>query len=287
MNDELKAFQAVSPPLFIGGESSILNNDDYPLLLRCWLPEPLCKYNWLKIYSTVANGFALGTFFNMLSAKPFESKSNATILIIKDEAEHIFGVFTPDLYRKNNDRFYGSEETFLFTLYPKIETFRCSGHDTNIIFSNLNSLSFGGSLQKFAISLDSEFYKGTSNSSKTFNNPQLSFSENFTCKSLEVWSFVDHENTNKLLGIHSDDEDDDDDHFNSAFKKKKKGKTAVERYKDKVYVLDLIDKHYSANLEPPPSFDEDNKEKSKAASTVPSHGILPTSFHKPKPYEVD
>ena len=284
MQRELKHFQAVSRPLFIGGDSTILQNEDDILLLRCWLPEPFCSYNWYKIYSSSSNGFSLGSLFNLFASKPKEVTTNSSILIIKDEHDYVFGVYSPDAYRRNSDRFYGSEETFLFSLYPKRNTFRCTGENVNLIYSNNSTLSFGGSYQNYALSLDSEFYRGSSQPSSTYLNPQLSFSQNFSCRAVELWSFVDIENSNKLLGICEED-DEENDSFYSAFKKKKNGKTAVERYKDKVYVLDLIDKHYTANLEPPPKYDQDDVKPSK--TVLASHGTLPTSYHKKNPYSVD
>lgn len=145
-----------------------------------------------------------------------------------------------------------------------------------------------------AISLDSEFFKGTSYPTATYRNPQLSHSAEFNCKSIELWGFVEQEDAEKLLGINDDDENDDEKNdrnnvssYYSAFRKKKKGKTAVETFKDKVYVLDIIDKHYTANLAPEPHlYDDGNKEKPKA-SVIPSQGVMPTSFQKKSPYAVD
>ena len=190
----------------IRGDSELLS-DPNASLLRSWLPEPYCQCHFYKIFSTTTLGFALGTLYRMQGAKPELVMNEPSIIIIKDDGGHIFGGFVTKSWRKSSDRFYGSEESFLFSMAPKRELYPYVGDSGNIMFSNNDLLALGGKYKHFAIELDSELMYGKSSSDPVnFNCPRLAASPEFTCVTVELWGLIDVKSTKELFGMDSDDE---------------------------------------------------------------------------------
>lgn len=116
------------------------------------------------------------------------------IVIVKDDMSNIFGA-----YASTNlalcPKFYGDQNSFLFTLKPDMKLFQSSGFNENFIYLNSNQqtlpngLGFGGQFEYWGLWIDSEYGQGeSSNTCSTFRDYQmLSHDKHFKIMHIEVW----------------------------------------------------------------------------------------------------
>lgn len=255
----------VQPPLMIRNDKSLLTPDQ-AILIRSWLPEPYCKCHFFSVFSTKSQGYSLGTLYRNHDTKLEQIMKDPSILIIEDSKGHIFGGFFPEAWYKHADHFYGSEESFVFSLAPTIEVFRATGENKHIMFSTPELLAVGGKLNYFGFQIDEEMVAGISHPCITFGCPKLAADENFKISSVQLWGLIDIPNTKQLFDIDSDEEIDVD----SLQVKEEEGGSIWER--EESWVLDeLKGVGYSKNLPPPPTFsDEENEteERKKAKRLI-------------------
>ena len=252
----------VQPPLMLKDDKSLITPDQ-AILLRSWLPEPYCKCHWFSVFSTKSQGYSLGTLYRNHETKLEHLMKDPSILVIKDEGGHIFGGFFPQAWYKNaGERFYGSEESFVFSLAPEKAVYRCTGEDSHIMYTTPELLAVGGKLNYFGFTLDEEMVNGISHPCLTFGCPQLAHSEQFKIVSVQLWGLIDIPSTRALFGIDSDEEIDVD----LLQTKEEEGTSIWER--EESWVLDeLKGVGYSKNLAPPPEFsDEEGETEEKKKS---------------------
>ena len=122
------------------------------------------------------------------------------LMVVKDERGYVFGAFiaqTDGLCDSaHSKRFFGGADTFVFRLYPQADKYEWTRQNRFFVFidhSNGSSagITIGGGTHP-ALTLISNLSKGVSQHCDTFNNPQLSSSQQFTCIALEVWGLVDY-----------------------------------------------------------------------------------------------
>nr|CCA15585.1 phosphatidylinositol4phosphate5kinase (PiPIPKD2) putative [Albugo laibachii Nc14] len=181
-------------PLLIGGSNAELlpcPKYRHALLPRLEqsLPYRFRGYNWQLLYSTARHGSSLHTLLARVS------KVCPTILIIKTVKGDVLGGFAPTCW-ENFNTYYGIGESFVFTCWPYFKVFPWSKENSMFMFSNGELIAMGGG-GDFAWSLDSDLSRGTTGESKTFQNPCLASSFEFTVSSVEVWGFIEMENYNK------------------------------------------------------------------------------------------
>ncbi|KAK0096558.1 hypothetical protein PV326_005179 [Microctonus aethiopoides] len=165
---------------------SILGLGDV-LFLNLSLPHEL-RDQWRFLFSSQVHGESFSTMLGRISMQ------GATIIIIQDTNNHIFGAFAPDNWSLSPN-FTGNSSCFLFKLEPDILTFSSSGYNNHYQYLNLhqhtmpNGLLIGGQFNYPGLWLDCDYGSGKSSiSCTTFQNYiQLSGKENFTIKHLEVW----------------------------------------------------------------------------------------------------
>eukprot|EP00190_Bangiopsis_sp_CCMP1999_P005347 CAMPEP_0198728550 /NCGR_PEP_ID=MMETSP1475-20131203/9924_1 /TAXON_ID= ORGANISM="Unidentified sp., Strain CCMP1999" /NCGR_SAMPLE_ID=MMETSP1475 /ASSEMBLY_ACC=CAM_ASM_001111 /LENGTH=483 /DNA_ID=CAMNT_0044490949 /DNA_START=55 /DNA_END=1503 /DNA_ORIENTATION=+ len=131
------------------------------------------------LYSTMRDGISLQTFYQKCA------KSAPTFVLIKDSNDQVFGCFASAPWRLDKS-YYGTGESYVFSVLPTFEVFRWTRANSYFQFSNADSLAVGGG-GHFAIRIDSDFYHGTSNECQTFGNRCLSSDIEFVCVTLEVW----------------------------------------------------------------------------------------------------
>merc|ERR1711871_362057 len=88
--------------------------------------------------------------------------------------------------------FYGTGESFVFSLRPHAVKYRWSGRNEYFCLSDGLRLAMGAGTDAsggFAFSLDEDLDAGISNESDTFNNKVLASNEFFRCMNIEVWTF--------------------------------------------------------------------------------------------------
>eukprot|EP01083_Nonionella_stella_P318121 1161291_1 len=191
---ETRTKELFEPTLF-GGESSILTSQ-YAQLLHSWLP---IRYNWLDwklLYNLDVDGSSMLTFYDQCVS----ADSGPLNMIIKDERGYIFGVFIAQTQalkdRRQSKRFFGGADTFVFRLYPNANKYEWTKINRFFVYFDTRNTSnatitIGGGKSP-ALTLLSNLSKGISKKCDTFNNPQLSSSEEFNCISLEVWGLIDY-----------------------------------------------------------------------------------------------
>ncbi|XP_014208172.1 TLD domain-containing protein 1 [Copidosoma floridanum] len=165
---------------------SILGLGDV-LFLNLSLPHEL-RNEWRFLFSSQVHGESFSTMLGRITVQ------GATIIILQDEEDHVFGGFASDNWTLSPN-FAGNQTCFLFRLEPHIETFPSTGYNDHYQYLNLhqqtmpNGLLMGGQLNYPGLWLDSEYGSGkTSKSCTTFQNyAQLSGKDDFRVKHCEVW----------------------------------------------------------------------------------------------------
>jgi hypothetical protein len=237
----------------LGGESDILDGET-SALVRSWLPEPFCKAQFYKLFSTKTLGFALATFYRGHSHKRKELMKEPSVLVIKDDGGHIFGAFLSKAWHKHANRFYGTEETFVFSIQPTREFYQSSGENNNFMYSTPEMIAVGGKFNYYAFELDAELTHGKAHTCQTFDSPLLAHAENFQCSVVELWGLIDNPSLKELLGIDSDEEID----FEALrMGGPLSGKSVLNRV-DANWTLDFLEgRGYSKDIGPPPSFEDE------------------------------
>ena len=145
------------------------------------------QYKNLKLlYSLKKDGTNFKTFYNKCEGYCH------LLLVIKDNNNNIFGVYTNNEIKSFPNNFYGNNEIFLYSFYnsEKINVFLSTEFNENYIYSDYNRISFGCSDENFSLSIEKDFLKGYSKKTKTFNNLSLTNSnEYFYIINVELWTF--------------------------------------------------------------------------------------------------
>merc|ERR1712154_388768 len=134
------------------------------------------------LYDLNVDGSSMLTFYDKCKNK------GPLIMIIKDERGYIFGVFIAQSDGLNDKghtkRFFGGADTFVFRLYPNANKYEWTKMNRFFVYFDLNtsnaSITIGGGKSP-AMTLLSNLSKGISKKCDTFNNPQLSSKQEFTC----------------------------------------------------------------------------------------------------------
>lgn len=165
---------------------SILGLGDV-LFLNLSLPHEL-RDEWRFLFSSQVHGESFSTMLGRIVMQ------GATIIILQDTDDHVFGGFASDSWRLGPN-FIGNQSSFLFKLDPDILTFSSTNYNNHYQYLNLhqqtmpNGLLMGGQLNYPGLWLDCEYGTGKSSlSCTTFQNyVQLSGKEDFKIKHCEVW----------------------------------------------------------------------------------------------------
>ena len=110
-------------------------------------------------------------------------------MLVEDSWGHVFGAFIGNPIQ-NSSNYYGSAESFVFSLSPIAKKYKWTGANNYFVISDHNHFCVGGGGDGFAFQLDDELDTGVSNRSATFDNEQLASSEFFKTLNVELW-FLD------------------------------------------------------------------------------------------------
>jgi len=165
------------------GESAMLRRRHFKKI-RNSLPTRYRDYNWKRLFSTTTEGTSLITFYSRIENK------GPTVLLIEDTNGYIFGGFASEEWHIS-DRFFGTGETFVFTVKPKFFCYKWTGGNDYFLHGTKDFIGMGGGGSgRYALYVDSEFLWGTSETSNTFLNRRLSCTEEFSATIVEVWGFT-------------------------------------------------------------------------------------------------
>ncbi|XP_038107718.1 GTPase-activating protein skywalker isoform X7 [Culex quinquefasciatus] len=171
--------------------------------LWSWLPVRITMYQPVLLYTTEEHGCSLTTFYVRVE------QHEPTLLMIKTCNNEVFGAYCSSRWFERNlkdDRgqrqaYFGTGETFLFSLYPErakypwvgIEGDKGLGHASELFMAaDSKMITIGGGSGQ-AIWMDENIRFGKTDRCQTFNNPPLCASGDFEIRVLEVYGFVECE----------------------------------------------------------------------------------------------
>ncbi|RZF33167.1 hypothetical protein LSTR_LSTR004853 [Laodelphax striatellus] len=147
--------------------------------LWSWLPERITMYQPVLLYTTEEHGCSLTTFyvFGAYCSTRWQERN------VKDE-------------RGNRMAYFGTGETFLFSLYPERNKYPWVGIQENSVnhsaelfmAADSKMITIGGG-EGQAIWMDENIRLGKTDHCLTFNNPPLCSGRDFEIRVLEVYGF--------------------------------------------------------------------------------------------------
>ncbi|XP_014222322.1 TBC1 domain family member 24 isoform X9 [Trichogramma pretiosum] len=170
--------------------------------LWSWLPVRITMYQPVLLYTTEEHGCSLTTFYVRVE------KYEPTLMMIKTCNNEVFGAYCSTRWcernlkddKGNRQAYFGTGETFLFSLYPERAKYAWVGMDTAhsdskvdhsaelFMAADAKMLTIGGG-EGQAIWMDENIRYGKTDRCSTFNNPPLCASGDFEIRVLEVYGF--------------------------------------------------------------------------------------------------
>ncbi|XP_068620857.1 GTPase-activating protein skywalker isoform X1 [Battus philenor] len=174
--------------------------------LWSWLPVRITMYQPVLLYTTEEHGCSLTTFYVRVE------HHEPTLLMIKTCNNEVFGAYCSTRWfernqkdeRGNRQAYFGTGETFLFSLYPeraKYPWVGCSAggdgkgeeqrvaHGSELFMAADSKMITIGGGDGQAIWMDENIRFGKTDRCSTFNNPPLCPSGDFEIRVLEVYGF--------------------------------------------------------------------------------------------------
>jgi len=94
-------------------------NDTLLSTLYCWLPETVALNSPVLLFSTDANGYSLQTFFTSVEYH------EPTLLLVKTTSDEVIGAYLSSPWHERlKGGFFGTGETFIFSLLPEEKVYR-------------------------------------------------------------------------------------------------------------------------------------------------------------------
>ncbi|XP_026480368.1 TBC1 domain family member 24 isoform X1 [Ctenocephalides felis] len=169
--------------------------------LWSWLPVRITMYQPILLYTTEEHGCSLTTFYFRVE------QHEPTLLMIKTCNNEVFGAYCSSRWyernmkddRGNRQAYFGTGETFLFSLYPERAKYpwvgmgsgdkESLGHAAELFMAADSKMITIGGGQGQAIWMDENIRFGKTDHCQTFNNPPLCASGDFEVRVLEVYGF--------------------------------------------------------------------------------------------------
>ncbi|ORX86447.1 TLD-domain-containing protein [Anaeromyces robustus] len=169
---------------------------DLALKIRKELPQYLqtrCQWTMqfsLNSVTSKGNHESLGKESNLRKLIHSEKYHGPCLIIIQDDNNYIFGAYIHEQLHDDNNP-YGSKECFLWKYQNSaLEVFRPIEDTNDLIISNSEFLSVGGSTDgQYALYLDKDLRSGHSYYNRLFKNKCLSAFGDFYISELELWTF--------------------------------------------------------------------------------------------------
>ncbi|XP_044752748.1 GTPase-activating protein skywalker isoform X7 [Coccinella septempunctata] len=169
------------------------------LTLWSWLPVRITMYTPILLYTTEEHGCSLTTFYVRVE------QHEPTLLLIKTCNNEVFGAYCSSRWcernqkdqRGNRQAYFGTGETFLFSLYPERAKYPWVGIDADrvehgaelFMAADTKMITIGGG-EGQAIWMDENIRFGKTDRCTTFNNPPLCPKGDFEIRVLEVYGFA-------------------------------------------------------------------------------------------------
>ncbi|KAJ8977837.1 hypothetical protein NQ317_007965 [Molorchus minor] len=169
------------------------------LTLWSWLPVRITMYQPILLYTTEEHGCSLTTFYVRVE------QHEPTLLMIKTCNNEVFGAYCSSRWgernikddRGNRQAYFGTGETFLFSLYPERAKYPWVGmegdkvqHGAELFMAADSKMITIGGGEGQAIWMDENIRFGKTDKCATFNNPPLCPGGDFEIRVLEVYGFA-------------------------------------------------------------------------------------------------
>ncbi|ODN04758.1 Oxidation resistance protein 1 [Orchesella cincta] len=175
---------AIHLPELIGGKSEILEEDDIKNITR-HLTARAEGYPWTLIFTSSRDGFSLNSLYRRNSLMQEESP---VMLLIQDTNSRAFGALVSCSFH-TSDSFYGTGQSFLFTLRPEFKLFKWTGENLFFVKGNHDGIWIGAGDGKFGLYVDGDLNCGRTEPCQTYGNGALTEPEDFIIRTLECWAF--------------------------------------------------------------------------------------------------
>ncbi|XP_056645912.1 GTPase-activating protein skywalker isoform X4 [Diorhabda sublineata] len=191
--------QMVSHTLTIREKMSEEMYNEMLLTLWSWLPVRITMYQPILLYTTEEHGCSLTTFYVRVE------QHEPTLLMIKTCNNEVFGAYCSSRWvernikddRGNRQAYFGTGETFLFSLYPERAKYPWVGMEVDkvqhgaelFMAADSKMITIGGG-EGQAIWMDENIRYGKTDTCATFNNPPLVPGGDFEIRVLEVYGFA-------------------------------------------------------------------------------------------------
>ncbi|XP_060604259.1 GTPase-activating protein skywalker-like isoform X2 [Ruditapes philippinarum] len=161
-----------------------------------WIPTRYAICQPELLYTSEEHGTSLVTLYQRVE------NYQPTIIVIKTTQDEVFGAFCSACWRDRRQKsqllsYFGTGETFLFTLWPEKKKYEWVGLKEENISNTASMFQAGdrkiltvGGGHGNAISLDENLLHCRTEKCDTFDNEPLSKCEDFQCKVVEVYGFV-------------------------------------------------------------------------------------------------
>jgi len=171
----------------IARSSSIVKDDAFETLWE-WIPNRNKLSDPELVYSSYKDGFSLRAVY----AKCADYNGCSMIMILKSDQNTIFGAFIDEVFSCESSKFVGSDECFVFSLYPEDKKYPCQKKEASHLLAAKEYFAIGDGLDGPAIHLDEDLLNGHSYHSESYGNPQFNgkkdkLDSEFKCLSMEVY----------------------------------------------------------------------------------------------------
>ncbi|UJR37001.1 hypothetical protein I4U23_029709 [Adineta vaga] len=163
------------------------------------IPSRLADFQPERIYSSNIHGRRLRTLYDHVEYHEY------CLIIIRNEKQEVFGGFcTGQLANRTKTRaWFGTGESFLFTIKPERQVFKWVGYSTAqkgstqayedyFIYADDERLQMGGSKEplNIGLSIQQDLNEGSTKSCDTYGSKSLSSIEHFQIMEIEVFGFT-------------------------------------------------------------------------------------------------
>lgn len=183
----VRRVKASATNLLVENPSKILDDNQFTKLWS-WIPAR----NHISVpevrFSALRDGFSLQRLYDVCT------DIVPLVIIVKSARGNVFGAYIADALHVKPGGYYGTGETFLFSLGNVASKWNWTRDNRYFMCVEQAQLAFGGGGGKgFGLQIDEELHFGFTTNCDTFENEPLdgTGNEQFECMSLEVIAFTD------------------------------------------------------------------------------------------------
>mmetsp|Transcript_11415 Transcript_11415/g.18906 ORF Transcript_11415/g.18906 Transcript_11415/m.18906 type:complete len:496 (-) Transcript_11415:119-1606(-) len=174
----------------VGLRAKVLLTEQRLLELHPFLPLSVrFASRWKLIYCPRVHGTSLRTFYRQCQAWPGE-----TLFFVEDTNGAVFGGFASCAWKVAREKVhFGAPDCFVFSYGMQdnqmLQVFPWSGGNQYYMYADADGFSMGGG-RGYAVWIDKDFHRGTSDPSNTFGNEaSLASGSEFYIRHFECWTF--------------------------------------------------------------------------------------------------